>query len=97
MSSLVSSSRDSSYNAPNVLHNIEELGLFVTHGYDLTEATGEMVLCTYKYEWDRLSNNERDQNKMRQGVRLVGLIELYVKDPGTMASMAAPKMSIPKY
>ena len=39
MSSLVSSSRDSSYNAPNVLHNIEELGLFVTHGYDLTEAT----------------------------------------------------------
>ena len=56
-----------------------------------------MVLCTYKYEWDRLSNNEMDQNKMRQGVRLVGLIELYMKDLGTMASMAAPKTSIPKY
>ena len=56
-----------------------------------------MVLCTYKFEWDRLSNNERDQNKMRQGVRSVGLIELYVKDPGTMASMAAPKTSILKY
>lgn len=71
-----------------VLLKIEELGFSVTHGYGLTETAGSVVLCAWKSEWDRLPANERAQIKARQGIRSLGLAELDVKDPGTMASVA---------
>ncbi|XP_021845324.2 butanoate--CoA ligase AAE1-like [Spinacia oleracea] len=74
---------------PQVLFKMEELGFAVIHGYGLTEAYGPATVCVWKPEWDTLPPNERAKIKARQGVLLLGLEEVDVKDPVTMKSVPA--------
>lgn len=66
-----------------VLEDMEKLGFEVTHGYGLTESYGPAVVCTWKPEWDSLTQTERAQMKARQGVRNHASEDLMVANPET--------------
>uniref|UniRef100_A0A803N5C0 4-coumarate--CoA ligase n=1 Tax=Chenopodium quinoa TaxID=63459 RepID=A0A803N5C0_CHEQI len=80
--------------APQVLFKMEEIGLAVTHGYELTEAYGPATVCVWKPEWDALPPNERQKIKARQVVLHLGLEEVDVKDPITMKSVPTDAKTI---
>ncbi|CAM8959272.1 unnamed protein product [Rhodiola kirilowii] len=72
-----------------MLHHIESLGFFVTHGYGLTETGGPTVTCAWKPEWNRLSTEKKAKLKARQGVRTLLLTEVNVVNPVT--GVAVPR------
>ncbi|TVU01103.1 hypothetical protein EJB05_53461, partial [Eragrostis curvula] len=74
---------------PQVLLRMEALGFNVIHGYGLTETYGPATLCAWKPEWDALPPEQRAAVKSRQGIRLLCLEEVDVKDPATMRSVPA--------
>ena len=74
---------------PQILSKMEELGFGISHLYGLTETYGPGTSCIWKPEWDSLPLNERYKLKARQGVHHVGLEDVEVKDPVTMASVPA--------
>uniref|UniRef100_A0A0D6QRI9 AMP-dependent synthetase/ligase domain-containing protein n=1 Tax=Araucaria cunninghamii TaxID=56994 RepID=A0A0D6QRI9_ARACU len=79
---------------PPVLSKMEEMGFQVTHAYGLTEATGPALVCEWKNEWDVLSPSERAAMKGRQGVSVLSLDSVDVKDPLTLSSVARDGESI---
>ena len=74
---------------PAVLEKMEQNGFSMTHVYGLTETYGPAVICDWHREWDALDSNRRAQLKSRQGVPYTALAGLDIKDPSTMASVAA--------
>ncbi len=52
-----------------ILQTMKELGFNVTHVYGLTEVYGPCVVCTWKEEWNYLSNEEQASLKARQGLQ----------------------------
>eukprot|EP01018_Ginkgo_biloba_P004095 Gb_39997 [translate_table: standard] len=73
---------------PSMVSKMEEMGFCITHAYGLTEATGPALVCEWKDEWDQLDAAQRGRMKGRQGVSVVSLDQVDVKDPLTMASVA---------
>ncbi|KAJ4702269.1 putative AMP dependent ligase [Melia azedarach] len=72
---------------PPVLYKMEELGFTLIHAYGLTETYGPGTVCTWKPEWDSLPQDAQAKLKSRQGVPHLGLQEVDIKDPVTMASV----------
>lgn len=74
---------------PQILSKMEELGFGVSHLYGLTETYGPGTSCIWKPEWDSLPLDERSKLKARQGVHHLGLEEVDIRDPVTLASVPA--------
>ncbi|PKA52132.1 Butyrate--CoA ligase AAE11, peroxisomal [Apostasia shenzhenica] len=70
-----------------LLERVEKLGFHVTHAYGMTEATGPALVCEWRAEWDRLSGEKRAKLKARQGICVLSLDDVDVKDVGTMVSV----------
>jgi acyl-CoA synthetase (AMP-forming)/AMP-acid ligase II len=75
--------------APSILSKVEDMGFLVTHAYGLTEATGPALACEWKSEWDdaQLSPAQRGVLKGRQGVGVLSLDQVDVKNPVTMSGV----------
>ncbi|KAJ8762348.1 hypothetical protein K2173_007506 [Erythroxylum novogranatense] len=72
-----------------VLYKMAELGFILTHSYGLTETYGPGTICTWKPEWESLSQEAQAKIKARQGVQHLGIDEIAVKDPVTMKDVPA--------
>ncbi|KAL6225729.1 hypothetical protein ACLB2K_004578 [Fragaria x ananassa] len=70
-----------------LLENIEQLGFKVTHAYGLTEATGPALVCEWQAKWNKLPKEEQSKLKARQGISILTLAEVDVKELETMASV----------
>ncbi|KAK9950701.1 hypothetical protein M0R45_006176 [Rubus argutus] len=70
-----------------LLEKIEPLGFKVTHAYGLTEATGPALVCEWQAKWNKLPKQEQSMLKARQGISILTLAEVDVKDLETMASV----------
>ncbi|KAK9115697.1 hypothetical protein Sjap_014644 [Stephania japonica] len=70
-----------------LLEKIEALGFHVTHAYGLTEATGPALVCEWQTQWDKLPNESRAVLKSRQGISVLTLADVDVKDLNSMASV----------
>ncbi|KAI3880563.1 hypothetical protein MKX03_008827 [Papaver bracteatum] len=77
-----------------LLEKIEELGFHVTHAYGLTEATGPALVCEWQTKWNALPNHEQSKLKARQGVSVLSLAEIDVKDLETMVSVPRDGKSV---
>ncbi|CAN1123050.1 Trans-cinnamate:CoA ligase, peroxisomal [Linum perenne] len=72
---------------PSLLEKIEPMGFHVTHAYGLTEATGPGLVCEWQAQWNSLPSVERGKLKARQGISILGLADVDVKDLTTMRSV----------
>ncbi|XP_004243627.3 butanoate--CoA ligase AAE1 [Solanum lycopersicum] len=79
---------------PQILSKIEELGFGVTHAYGLTETYSAATSCLWKPEWDSLPLEERAALKSRQGVQVLCVEKVEVRDPETMEKVPADGKSI---
>ncbi|OVA03227.1 AMP-dependent synthetase/ligase [Macleaya cordata] len=70
-----------------LVEKIEKLGFHVTHAYGLTEATGPALVCEWQAKWNQLPIHEQSKLKARQGVSVLSLAEIDVKDLETMVSV----------
>lgn len=70
-----------------LLEKIEALGFHVTHAYGLTEATGPALVCEWQAQWNSLPREDQARIKARQGIGILGLAEVDVKDLRTMESV----------
>ncbi|XP_061349279.1 2-methylpropanoate--CoA ligase CCL4-like, partial [Gastrolobium bilobum] len=77
-----------------VLSRAESLGLVVSHGYGITETCGVIVSCTWKREWNEFPARERARLKARQGVRTVGVTEVYVVDAESGLSVKRDRSTV---
>ncbi|XP_026410951.1 butyrate--CoA ligase AAE11, peroxisomal-like [Papaver somniferum] len=77
-----------------LLEKIEKLGFHVTHAYGLTEATGPALVCEWQRKWNVLPAHEQSKLKARQGISVLSLAEIDVKDLGTMASVPRDGKSV---
>lgn len=71
-----------------LLERIEALGFHVVHAYGLTEATGPALVCEWQQKWDKLSGEDKAALKARQGISILTLAGVDVKNPETMESVA---------
>ncbi|KAI9100027.1 hypothetical protein K1719_024245 [Acacia pycnantha] len=72
---------------PALLERIESLGFLVTHGYGLTEATGPALICEWQKNWDRLEKRQQSGLKARQGISILTMADVDVKEKTTMKSV----------
>ncbi|XP_042493938.1 trans-cinnamate:CoA ligase, peroxisomal-like [Macadamia integrifolia] len=70
-----------------LLEKVEKLGFHVTHAYGLTEATGPALVCEWQAKWDQLPCQEQAKLKARQGISVLSLADVDVKNLETMASV----------
>ncbi|KAH7853060.1 hypothetical protein Vadar_032725 [Vaccinium darrowii] len=70
-----------------LLEKIERLGFHVVHAYGLTEATGPALVCEWQAQWNKLPHEEQAKIKARQGISILTLADVDVKDLETMQSM----------
>ncbi|XP_021848978.2 trans-cinnamate:CoA ligase, peroxisomal [Spinacia oleracea] len=70
-----------------LLKEMNEVGFHVVHAYGLTEATGPALVCEWQKKWDRLSLDEQARLKTRQGVSVLNITDVSVKDMVTMQSV----------
>lgn len=70
-----------------LLERMEGLGFHVTHAYGMTEATGPALVCEWRAEWSRRTSAEQARLKARQGISVLSLSDVDVKDHKTMASV----------
>lgn len=71
-----------------LMERVQRLGFRVTHAYGMTEATGPALVCEWRRQWDRLPPEEQAALKARQGISVLTLADVDVKDEETMASVA---------
>lgn len=71
----------------SLLEKIEPLGFHVTHAYGLTEATGPALVCEWQKKWNVLPKREQSMLKARQGVSVLTLADVDVKNLETMESV----------
>ncbi|XP_022770023.1 butyrate--CoA ligase AAE11, peroxisomal-like [Durio zibethinus] len=72
---------------PSLLEKMEHLGFQVTHAYGLTEATGPALVCEWQAEWNNLPQDHQARLKARQGVGILTLADVDVKNMETMTSV----------
>ncbi|KAM7515931.1 hypothetical protein LguiA_005514 [Lonicera macranthoides] len=70
-----------------LLEEIEGLGFHVVHAYGLTEATGPALVCEWQEQWNQLSRPDQARLKARQGISIMTLADVDVKDLKTMKSV----------
>ncbi|KAF5457573.1 hypothetical protein F2P56_021665 [Juglans regia] len=70
-----------------LLEKVEPLGFHVTHAYGLTEATGPALVCEWQEKWNQLPRDDQAKLKARQGISILTLADVDVKDLKTMASV----------
>ncbi|KAK7290273.1 hypothetical protein RIF29_04572 [Crotalaria pallida] len=71
----------------SLLEQIESLGFHVTHAYGLTEATGPALVCEWQEKWNKLPKQDQAKLKARQGVSVLTLVDVDVKNLDTMESV----------
>ncbi|QHO03026.1 hypothetical protein HN51_037477 [Arachis hypogaea] len=72
----------------SLLEKVESLGFHVTHAYGLTEATGPALVCEWQKRWNQLPVQQQAELKARQGVSVVTMADVDVKNLETMESVA---------
>ncbi|XP_019419550.1 PREDICTED: butyrate--CoA ligase AAE11, peroxisomal-like [Lupinus angustifolius] len=72
---------------PTLLEKIESIGFHVTHAYGITEATGPALVCEWQRQWNKLPKQEQARLKARQGVSVLTLADVDVKNLDTMESV----------
>lgn len=70
-----------------LLEKVERIGFQITHAYGLTEATGPALVCEWRTKWDQLLQRDRAKLKARQGISILTLANVDVKDPKTLQSV----------
>lgn len=70
-----------------LLQKIEPLGFKVTHAYGLTEATGPALVCEWQAKWNKLPREDQAKLKARQGISILTLADVDVKNRDTMESV----------
>lgn len=70
-----------------LLEEIEKLGFHVVHAYGLTEATGPALVCEWQTKWNKLPQDDQAKLKARQGISILTLEDVDVKDLSTMESV----------
>ncbi|CAL9009351.1 unnamed protein product [Prunus brigantina] len=70
-----------------LLEKIEPLGFKVTHAYGLTEATGPALVCEWQTKWNKLPRDDQAKLKARQGISILTLADVDVKNKKTMGSV----------
>ncbi|KAK6912344.1 AMP-dependent synthetase/ligase [Dillenia turbinata] len=70
-----------------LLEKIERLGFHVVHAYGLTEATGPALVCEWQKEWNMLPSEAQAGLKARQGISVLSLADVDIKDLETMKSV----------
>nr|XP_043612272.1 trans-cinnamate:CoA ligase, peroxisomal-like [Erigeron canadensis] len=70
-----------------LLEKMEGLGFHIVHAYGLTEATGPALVCEWQSKWNMLAKNEQARLKARQGVSILTLADVDVKNKQTMESV----------
>ncbi|KAF8378865.1 hypothetical protein HHK36_030214 [Tetracentron sinense] len=69
-----------------LVEEVEKLGFHVTHAYGLTEATGPALVCEWQAKWNQLPRNDQAMLKARQGISVLTLADVDIKDMETMVS-----------
>ncbi|XP_006343303.1 butyrate--CoA ligase AAE11, peroxisomal-like [Solanum tuberosum] len=77
-----------------LLEKIEKLGFHVVHAYGLTEATGPALLCEWQEKWNKLPSENQAKLKSRQGVSILTLADVDVKNIDNMLSVPRDGKSI---
>ncbi|KAF8030342.1 hypothetical protein BT93_E2706 [Corymbia citriodora subsp. variegata] len=72
---------------PALILKMESLGFHITHAYGLTEATGPALVCEWQADWNRLPPSKQAELKARQGISVLTLVDVDVKDLDTMRSV----------
>ncbi|KAD7117740.1 hypothetical protein E3N88_05008 [Mikania micrantha] len=67
-----------------LLEKMEDLGFHITHAYGLTEATGPALVCEWQSRWNQLPRDEQARLKACQGVSILTLADVDVKNKKTM-------------
>ncbi|KAA3471445.1 butyrate--CoA ligase AAE11, peroxisomal-like [Gossypium australe] len=70
-----------------LLEKMEHLGFQVTHAYGLTEATGPALVCEWQAKWNHLPAEHKAKIKCRQGISVLTLADVDVKNMETMESV----------
>ncbi|MBA0762575.1 hypothetical protein Gotri_012168 [Gossypium trilobum] len=70
-----------------LLEKMEHLGFHVTHAYGLTEATGPALVCEWQAKWNHLPEEHKAKIKSRQGISVLTLADVDVKNLETMESV----------
>ncbi|XWS30623.1 hypothetical protein CRYUN_Cryun23aG0001700 [Craigia yunnanensis] len=70
-----------------LLEKMELLGFHVTHAYGLTEATGPALVCEWQAKWNNLPRDHQARLKARQGISILTLADVDVKNTETMKSV----------
>ncbi|XP_076891631.1 trans-cinnamate:CoA ligase, peroxisomal-like [Bidens hawaiensis] len=70
-----------------LLEKMEDLGFHIMHAYGLTEATGPALVCEWQTKWNKLSKDQQAQLKARQGVGILTLADVDIKNKKTMESV----------
>ncbi|XP_071696036.1 trans-cinnamate:CoA ligase, peroxisomal-like [Rutidosis leptorrhynchoides] len=71
----------------SLLEKMEDLGFHIMHAYGLTEATGPALVCEWQTKWDQLPRDQQAALKARQGVGILALEDVDVKNKDTMESI----------
>ncbi|KAJ8766541.1 hypothetical protein K2173_023788 [Erythroxylum novogranatense] len=72
---------------PALLERLEPLGFNITHAYGMTEATGPALVCEWRDKWNWLPSNHKAKLKARQGISILTLDDVDVRDPNTLESV----------
>ncbi|KAF5775195.1 putative AMP-dependent synthetase/ligase, AMP-binding, AMP-binding enzyme domain-containing protein [Helianthus annuus] len=67
-----------------LLEKMEDMGFNITHAYGLTEATGPALVCEWQSKWNLLARDDQSRLKARQGVSILTLADVDVKNKKTM-------------
>nr|XP_043605881.1 trans-cinnamate:CoA ligase, peroxisomal-like [Erigeron canadensis] len=70
-----------------LLEKMEALGFHIMHAYGLTEATGPALVCEWQTKWNQLPKDQQARLKARQGVGILTLADVDVKNKDTMESV----------
>lgn len=70
-----------------LLEKMEDLGFHIMHAYGLTEATGPALVCEWQTKWNQLPKDQQARLKARQGVGILTLADVDVKNKDTMESV----------
>ncbi|PWA79466.1 AMP-binding, conserved site-containing protein [Artemisia annua] len=70
-----------------LLETMEDLGFYITHAYGLTEATGPALVCEWQTKWNQLPKDHQAKLKARQGVSILSLADVNVRNKETMESV----------
>ncbi|KAI0528770.1 hypothetical protein KFK09_001312 [Dendrobium nobile] len=75
----------------SLLEKVKKMGFHVTHAYGMTEATGAALVCEWQAEWNQLSAEQRTRLKARQGISVLSLTEVDVKETSGLTMESVPR------